>query len=177
MQDEKEGILMKRAREARSGGFTLVELLIVIVIIGIIAGMMMISAGAATDNADAAKIVNDLRSAKSASLLMFLDEHEWPSEASAADAAKSLDRYADRPMFDGPERRYDIHIVDVSLDVGGGTKLERAMLGIKPAADAFHGSVIKRVKKSAPSTGVFMSDAPPFGVTGLQSGYVYMYMK
>lgn len=46
--------MIKKYRKAK--GFTLIELLIVIVIIGILAGMMMLSTGAATDRAQATKL-------------------------------------------------------------------------------------------------------------------------
>ena len=54
-------------------GFTLVELLIVIVIIGILAGAMLLASGAATASAEASNIVNNLRSLNSASLLFYAD--------------------------------------------------------------------------------------------------------
>lgn len=46
--------------------FTLVELLIVIIIIGILAGMMMISSGSATDTAEKTRCTADRRSLRSA---------------------------------------------------------------------------------------------------------------
>ena len=58
---------MKRKNKA----FTLVELLIVIIIIGILAGMMMLSTGSATDKAEAMKVVNNLRTIKSAVLMYY----------------------------------------------------------------------------------------------------------
>ena len=54
-------------------GFTLVELLIVIVIIGILAAAMLLSSGSATASAEASNIVNNLRSLKSASVMFYAD--------------------------------------------------------------------------------------------------------
>jgi general secretion pathway protein G len=55
-------------------GFTLVELLIVIVIIGILASGMMLASGAATASATATMIISDLRNLQAAAL-MYYAEH------------------------------------------------------------------------------------------------------
>ena len=54
-------------------GFTLVELLIVIVIIGILAAAMLLSSVSATDSAEASNIISDLRGLKTAALMLFAD--------------------------------------------------------------------------------------------------------
>lgn len=96
---------MKKVMKARKSGFTLVELLIVIMIIAILAGMMMLATGSATDSATATKIINDLRAVKSAALLIYMDNNQswtWAADATGGagdDITKSFDRYMDKPLF------------------------------------------------------------------------------
>ena len=54
-------------------GFTLVELLIVIVVIGILSAMMMLSSTEAMSSAKAAKIISDLRNIKTAVTAWYAD--------------------------------------------------------------------------------------------------------
>ena len=54
-------------------GFTLVELLIVIVVIGVLSAMMMLSSTEAVTSAKAAKIISDMRVMKTAILEWYMD--------------------------------------------------------------------------------------------------------
>lgn len=54
-------------------GFTLVELLIVIVVIGILSAMMMLSSTEAVTSARASNIVSNLRNFKTAAMAMYVD--------------------------------------------------------------------------------------------------------
>ena len=63
-------------------GFTLVETLIVLLIIGVMTGMVMIAAVNAFDNAAATKIVTDFKTIQKASVLSKIENKEWwPGEA------------------------------------------------------------------------------------------------
>jgi len=89
----------KQQRKAKKG-FTLVELLIVIIIIGILAGMMMLSTGSAKDKAEATKIVSNMRTIKSAALMYYADNGSWPALANALDSvSKYLDSSPDTGVY------------------------------------------------------------------------------
>ena len=60
-------------------GFTLVELLIVIVVIGILSAMMMLSSTEAVTSAQASNIVSNLRNLKTAALAMYVDKLDYAS--------------------------------------------------------------------------------------------------
>ena len=64
---------MKNNRSMRREGFTLVELLIVIVVIGVLSAMMMLSSTEAVSSARASNIVSNLRNLKTAALAFYTD--------------------------------------------------------------------------------------------------------
>lgn len=87
---------MKQWLKKRKGrGFTLVELLIVIVIIGILAGSLLLVMGSGTDKANATKIVSDMRTLKAAALMYYADEGDWPP-AEKIESADDIVGYLDR---------------------------------------------------------------------------------
>ena len=71
---------MKRTRK----GFTLVELLIVIVVIGILSAMMMLSSTEAVTSAEASNIVSNLRNLKTAALALYTDELDYADKGKLA---------------------------------------------------------------------------------------------
>jgi len=100
MSEMKKRLQRKGARK----GFTLVELLIVIIIIGILAGAMMLVAGASRDSAEASKIISDLRNVKAAAMMLFTENPvgltvtDW--ENLYTDPTP-INKYLDRPLIAG----------------------------------------------------------------------------
>lgn len=76
-------------------GFTLVELLIVIIVIGILVGAMILILTSGNHAAEAAKIISDLRCLKAAAMLHYLDNPEGPEPKVDPDLKAHMDRPPD----------------------------------------------------------------------------------
>lgn len=128
-----------RAASGRSQGFTLVEMLIVIIIIGILAGMMMVSTGPATDKAEATRIASDMRSIKTACVMYYADNGKWPEEIN-----ESFDKYLDVPISDSGDFSLSTSKNVLWLEYSGGKLAEG-------------NGVSERLKLMAKETGLYAS--------------------
>ena len=110
-------------REMKRKGFTLVELLIVIVVIGILSAMMMLSSTEAVTSAKVNNIVSNLRNLKTAALAFYVDNMDGVAEGTITDA-KLNDEDGNVWTYLGaseiPDKKfYKVHILEKSgNDVG-----------------------------------------------------------
>ncbi|MDY6400373.1 MAG: type II secretion system protein [Synergistales bacterium] len=99
-------------------GFTLVELLIVIVVIGVLSAMMMLSSTEAVSSAKAADIVSNLRNLKTAALAFYADHLD--------DVSKGTGVFASNGTLASENARKEIwkymnnNTVDTNYTFGGG---------------------------------------------------------
>ena len=70
-------------RNMKRKGFTLVELLIVIVVIGILSAMMMLSSTEAVTSAKASNIISNLRNLKTAALAYYVDHLDYLEDSTS----------------------------------------------------------------------------------------------
>ena len=163
---------MYKTFRARRGGFTLVELLIVIIIIAILAGMMMMTTGSATDRAEATKVISDLRALKSAALMYYVDNMDWPwasNETQARRLEKSLSKYLDRSL----DNRYSDGIYCrgvANVHVVIGFRIANHTVGVRNI-----------LADSAREVGLFMTMGLPENVAyfsrDLKNHHIYMRLK
>ena len=95
---------MKNNRSIKRRGFTLVELLIVIVVIGVLSAMMMLSSTEAVSSAKASNIVSNLRNLKTAALAWYADHLDMVSndkvDFSLATYASAIKTYMNNDDID-----------------------------------------------------------------------------
>ena len=92
-------------------GFTLVELLIVVMIIAALTGMLLLTLSSNTSLAESVKVINDLRNLKGAAVFFFEDEGSWPADGNYATGSgvpilTSFDLYTERAFLTTSDSRY-----------------------------------------------------------------------
>ena len=69
---------MEKSRKRRQAGFTLVELMVVVVIIGILAGVVVVNFAGRTEKAYEARIKADFKHIEDAIQFFKMDTHRYP---------------------------------------------------------------------------------------------------
>ena len=160
---------------SKKKGFTLVEILVVIVLVGILAGLISLVVHSSLDGAEASKIISDLRNIKSAVHSYAMDTG-WPDPlALSSDFSEKIDGYLDRPIFgsDGWPPQYTLVMRNADGPDG------RQLVGIKPASGNFSLPVIRKLAQQAKTAGLYAGSPPAQfpGSAGNNVDYVLMYVK
>ncbi|MDI3499823.1 MAG: ral secretion pathway protein [Synergistaceae bacterium] len=135
------------------------ELLIVMVIIGILAGSLMLTMGGGKGKAEATRIVSDLRNLKAAALMYYSDNGEWPGDTGAANnywIVDSLDKYLDRDYPHDASIKYYV--------VKSGSTV---LVGYGPITD---NAVKESLKAMAADAGLYGTSGATIPISNIASG-------
>ena len=142
---------MKKMRK----GFTLVELLIVIAILGALASMMTLSGTNATASASATKIVENLLTLKSAALMMYTDYIYSGDAGFNNDSFKAVSRdYLDPVALKALSADYGL-----AMTAGSATEAKKWYAVYKFKTEAETAQVKKLLKGRASSLGLLKGGA------------------
>jgi len=184
MSEMKKRLQRRGARK----GFTLVELLIVIIIIGILAGAMMLVAGTSRDAAEASKIISDLRSVKSAALIWLTENPTITNTTwdNLEGDPSQINTYLDRPLTTGHPFLFDLGQLTVEI-IEDETPTQKTstvwLVGYKLAG--VRDGVKRNLEKQAKSVGLYGSDTidltdpddPGYYVAGENNNTVYVIVQ
>ena len=165
---------MKNNCSIKRRGFTLVELLIVIVVIGVLSAMMMLSSTEAVSSAKASNIISNLRNWKTAALAWYADHLDTADASGFAlgntdkkSTSKDIGKYLNSENAPG---------YDVQGSIAG------TWYVIYDGADAKNSSVVDKLNSRRSSVGIAgTATSKDYSNTGnaitTSTGKVYMYVR
>lgn len=167
--------------EGKKSGFTLVELLIVIIIIAVMAGLLLLSTGMSISTAEATKIVNDIKMLQNSVLFYYLDSDDLPSVSPSGSPSplstaevQDISKYLDRDL--DPARYSEVYLLH-----GPAVNDSRILLGLNyksnvGSVSANLPNVNQRLAKMALESGLFDADGKVFQPTATTE-IVYIWLK
>jgi prepilin-type N-terminal cleavage/methylation domain-containing protein len=105
-------------RDARRAGFSLVELLVAVSIVGILAGLAIPNLSSMTFRARAAEVAGDMEVVRVATVTFNGDQHAWPADAALGVVPPELDGYLPEGFSfqgNGYELKYEKFILPTGL--------------------------------------------------------------
>jgi general secretion pathway protein G len=121
---------------------------------------------AAMDGAEATRVINDIRTLKSACLLYYADKLAWPAQSEAGE----LDKYADRPIVSSG-RYGGVLIKSVSSD-----GVDRSLVGVTLNPDVQTEGVREKLAEKALDAGLWqLNDGAPAQYRGDLTVYMILH--
>jgi len=106
-----------KVKRAKSNGFTIVELLTVVIILGLLSGIAILKYMDLRNQARAAEVASDFRTVMVAAYNYYSDHNDWPPDGGPGAPPPSLVQYLPGSfLFTRPEWTLDFD----NLGVGGG---------------------------------------------------------
>jgi len=116
-------------------GFTLVEMLIVLLIVGILAGGLLLASMSGSDKAQAVRVVSDLRNLKAAAVQYNASTGTWPA------AMADLSDYLDGPLECLGPVCYEVASGETGTFVGFRADLARTGAGVRDRLKGMVGTI------------------------------------
>lgn len=150
---------------SRSRGFTLVEIMVVVVIVGLLTLLAVPAFNVVRKNSQSTRLINDYRQIKSAIEVYVLENGEWPADLAPGEFPPELEGYISAELFEGD------YMIDGNWDWDG-YDVHDPFAGVTFIPPGDRDEIMVRVDESLDdgdlSTGIFQKSLITAG------GYTYL---